>query len=120
MSQQKQPNWTYYYICDGKVYNLKEFIPIHPGGSLWLNHSYGRDVTTLIHSYHRDPSLCKKILAKYEVDIKPREAINRTFNVPDFIIPPDFDAARDVMTFDWSKKDSIFEKTKREINKPDF
>lgn len=35
--------------------------------------------------------------------------------MPDFILPPGFDAAKDIMVFDWSKPDSILEKVKKEI-----
>jgi cytochrome b involved in lipid metabolism len=62
------------YVIDDKVYDLKDWIPKHPGGSQWFIHSFGRDITTLVYTYHTNVELCKKILTKYEVDIPVEKA----------------------------------------------
>jgi hypothetical protein len=84
-----------------------------------LSHSYGRDVTTLVYTYHRHPSNCAKVLSKYETDLKVEDVMNKNYNVPDFIIPPTFDAARDIMVFDFKKPDCMFERIKKEVYKPE-
>jgi cytochrome b involved in lipid metabolism len=83
---------NYLYVFEGKVYNLKDWIPIHPGGSMWFSHAYGRDITTLVYCYHKNPELCKRMIEKYVTTIPVEEAILKKFNVPDFILPPTFDA----------------------------
>ena len=35
-------------------------------------------------------------------------------------MPPGFDAAKDIMVFDWSKQDSILEKVKKEISEKEM
>jgi hypothetical protein len=84
-----------------------------------LSHSYGRDVTTLIYTYHRNPSNCAKVLAKYETDLKVKDVMNKNYNVPDFIIPPTFDAERDIMVFDFKNPDGMFEKVKKAVYTPE-
>lgn len=92
----EDPNeYLYLFIFEGKVYNLKEWIPIHPGGSLWFCHAYGRDLTHVIHSYHEKPELCKKILAKYITNHDPAPLLKRFLNVPEHVLPEGFDATED-------------------------
>lgn len=33
----------------------------------------------------------------------------KTFRVPAFILPPDFDANRDMLVFDWSKENTMLD-----------
>lgn len=101
-----------YYIIDKKVYDLKDWIPQHPGGSQWFIHSFGRDITSLVYTYHSNTELCKKILAKYETDIPLEKALDPYLNVPRFLLPEDFDLHRDTLTFDFTRKDNLLEKTK--------
>ena len=44
-----------YYLIDGKVYDLKEWIPKHPGGSVWFARSHGTDITAAVYSHHSNP-----------------------------------------------------------------
>jgi cytochrome b involved in lipid metabolism len=50
---------------DGKVYDLTNFN--HPGGNAAINLAFGRDSTSLFHSYHPMNDRHKQILAKYLV-----------------------------------------------------
>lgn len=102
-----------YYIIDDKVYDLKDWIPIHPGGSLWFSRSYGRDISTLIHTYHTNPEQCKQILTKYETNIPVEKALDPWLNVPRFLLPADFNLRRDTLAFDFGMKDSILNKTRK-------
>ena len=101
------------YIIDDKVYDLKEWIPIHPGGSLWFSRSYGRDISTLIYAYHANPEKCFKILARYESDVPIEKALDPFLNVPRFLLPADFNLKRDTLQFDFGIKDSILDKTRK-------
>jgi cytochrome b involved in lipid metabolism len=110
----------YLYIFEGKVYNLKDWIMIHPGGSLWFCHAYGRDITNLIYSYHIKPELCKNILAKYETKHDPKKVLHRYFNVPEHVLPEGFNAATDSLVFDWKKEDTLMNKVKSQIYTKEF
>jgi hypothetical protein len=83
-----------------------------------------------VHAYHANPESLGPILAKYEVELpnmKPRDLIESYMNVPQFILPPDFDAVRDVPQYDWDKKFMKVLRTKlrkpemqRKIKRADF
>jgi hypothetical protein len=50
-----------------------------------------------------------KILEKYEVTgVSAHDATDPCMNVPAFILPENFDARTDGLTFDWSKKEDSF------------
>jgi Cytochrome b5-like Heme/Steroid binding domain len=109
------PEFLYLYIFEGKVYNLKDWIPVHPGGSIWFCHAYGRDMTHVIHAYHKNTELCKQILAKYVTNHDPKPLLKRFLNVPEHILPEGFDAADDQMKFNWDDKKSFLERAKSRI-----
>jgi hypothetical protein len=83
-------------------------VPLHPGGRPWIIRSHGRDITSIVYAYHKNTDIIRKILAKYEIDKKPDEVIHPLLNLPAFTIPEGFDAKRDTVTFDWTKKNTIF------------
>jgi predicted heme/steroid binding protein len=95
------------YIVDGKVYDLTDWIPKHPGGEIWFARSNGRDISAAIHAYHKNPAGCKKILEKYESDMTFDEAVDPTLNVPAFILPKNFDARKDGLSFNWKNENSF-------------
>lgn len=74
---------------------------------MWFDLSNGRDLTTAIRSYHKDPERLEKILEKYEVDVAPEDALSKTWNVPAFILPPGFDPLKDIQRFKWSSDDFL-------------
>lgn len=97
-----------YCVFDGKAYDVTDWAPLHPGGRQWITRAHGRDISSLVYTYHSNAELIRKILAKYEVNKKPEDVIHPTLNLPAFTIPEGFDAKRDTVTFDWTKKDTIF------------
>jgi hypothetical protein len=107
-SKGKGPHANHYYI-DGKVYDFSEWKNIHPGGPAFFAVSYQRDISAAVHAYHAHPERLTPILEKYEVDMaefdnkEPREILTQDMNAPAFILPPNFDARRDVPTYDWDK-----------------
>jgi len=101
----KGPHADHYYV-DGKVYDFKEWKNIHPGGDIFFVPSFQRDISAAVHAYHKDPDRLTGILAKYEVKLEgkqPRDILEPGMNVPPFILPPGFDALRDVPIYDWDK-----------------
>src|SRR5208282_6616964 len=71
---QGQPFW----IVDGRAYDFTEWMGRHPGGALWFAQTEGRDISALLHTYHREPARLQKILAKYQIkelagkDVRPK------------------------------------------------
>lgn len=103
----KAPEFPY-FVIDGKVYDLTEWIPQHPGGARWFSRSNGRDISAAFHAYHKDPARLRKNLDRYEMqgeDAKVKEHTDSSLNVPPFVLPPDFDARTDVPVFEWQSKE---------------
>lgn len=55
----------------GKVYDLTDFIPVHPGGAHWLTRTKGLDITDWYEIHHIDTSMTDAILQKYFVEDQP-------------------------------------------------
>jgi hypothetical protein len=75
---QGQPFW----IVDGRAYDFTEWMGKHPGGAVWFQQTEGRDISALLHTYHREPGRLQKILAKYEIDEYKGQKIRPKLNVP--------------------------------------
>jgi hypothetical protein len=41
--------------------------------------------------------------------------LKKDFNVPRFILPPDFDVNRDMLDFDWSKENTMLDQVKKAL-----
>lgn len=108
------------FIVEGKVYDLREWVPLHPGGPLWFSKCFNRDITAVVYTYHKEPEMIKKILAKYEVKGKKAEAIEDPyFNVPRYVLPEDFNVKKDIMKFDFTL-DSLFNRTLKALDRPEW
>ena len=57
-----------FWIVDGRAYDLTEWMGLHPGGAIWFAQTEGRDISALLHTYHREPARLQKILAKYLIE----------------------------------------------------
>lgn len=77
------PKGRPFWIVDGRAYDFTEWMNRHPGGATWFKQTEGRDISALLHTYHREPGLLQKILAKYEI----KELAGRKVH-PKVIIPP--------------------------------
>lgn len=65
---QPDRKWT---IIDGKMYDITDFLPYHPGGERLLSLAVGRDASILFHSYHTKtdrPTMIVKALPTLEMD----------------------------------------------------
>src|SRR3954468_4443039 len=76
-----------FWIVDGRAYDFTEWMGRHPGGSTWFRQTAGRDISALLHTYHREPARLQKILAKYE--IKEPDALKERKEMDGPIGPPD-------------------------------
>ena len=109
---QGQPFW----IVDGRAYDLTEWMKIHPGGATWFGPSQGRDISALLHTYHRDPARLQKILAKYEIEGFTEQDILPKLGVPPFLLDPDFDATTDLPRLDYGDEGSLLAEIRRTVN----
>jgi len=110
-----------HYLIDGEVYDFSEWKFRHPGGAQFFEVAYGRDISPVVHAYHKNPAVLKLLLPQYKVDMKgknPVDIIDNFMNVPKFILPPGFEAVRDVPTYDWSK--GFLPSVQEKILKPDM
>ena len=63
----------YQYKIHDKMYNLAEFVKVHPGGEdMFNNLKPNIDITPLLYSYHKNPKTLLEILPKYEIPINDR------------------------------------------------
>ena len=109
---QGQPFW----IVDGRAYDLTEWMKIHPGGATWFGPSQGRDISALLHTYHRDPARLQKILARYEIEGFTEQDILPKLGVPPFLLDPDFDATTDLPRLDYRDQGSLLAEIRRTVN----
>ncbi len=107
-----QPFW----IVDGRAYDLTEWAKIHPGGATWFGPSQGRDISALLHTYHRDPARLQKILARYEIKGFTEKDILPKLGVPPFLLDPDFDATTDLPRLDYADEGSLLAEIRRQVN----
>ena len=107
-----QPFW----IVDGRAYDLTEWMKIHPGGAAWFGPSQGRDISALLHTYHRDPVRLRKILARYEIDGFTEKDILPKLGVPPFLLEPGFDAPRDLPRLDYRDEGSLLAEIRGQVN----
>lgn len=72
-------NQEHIYCIHDKTYNIADFVGKHPGGTnAFANLRSHTDITPLIYSYHKDPSIIFEVLSKYE--IKQHEPIQYVTN----------------------------------------
>jgi hypothetical protein len=115
---QGQPFW----IVDGRAYDFSEWMTIHPGGSMWFQQTQGRDISALLHTYHREPARLQRILAKYEIKasgtarrITERDVLPK-LGVPPFLLAPDFDARTDLPKLNYGDKESLLAEIRTRVN----
>lgn len=109
-----------YYIIDGKVYDLADWIPVHPGGVHWFIRSHGRDISAAVHAYHENQELIFKILKKYEVDMPVEEATDPKMNGPPHVMPEDFNIKDDMIIYDFSNPNDFLSTVRRKMNSKEW
>ena len=76
------PQGTPFWIVDGRAYDFTEWMGRHPGGATWFRQTEGRDISALLHTYHREPARLQKILAKYEIEELVGKNVRPRITVP--------------------------------------
>jgi fatty acid desaturase len=110
------PQGRPYWIVDGKAYDFTEWLKIHPGGSNWFGPSMGRDISAVVHTYHRDPVKLRKFLARYEIEGFTEKDILPKLGVPPFLLDPDFDATKDLPRLDFRDQGSLLASIREAVN----
>ena len=132
-----------FWIVDGRAYDLRPWMGRHPGGSIWFAQTEGRDISALLHTYHRDPAKLQKILAKYLIEeladqdvspklVAPFRASERSMGdkltvpteqdilpklgVPPFLLPPEFNAPEDLPKLDFRDEGSLLAAIRQRVN----
>jgi linoleoyl-CoA desaturase len=60
----------HHYKIHDKLYDLTEFVKIHPGGEDMFNNLKSNiNITPLVYSYHKNPKSILEILPKYEIPL---------------------------------------------------
>jgi fatty acid desaturase len=110
------PQGRPFWIVDGRAYDFTDWMKVHPGGATWFGPSQGRDISALLHTYHRDPVRLRKILAKYEIQGFTEKDILPKLGVPPFLLEPDFDAVRDLPRLNYSDEGSLLAEIRSRVN----
>jgi hypothetical protein len=133
-----------FWIVDGRAYDFTEWMTRHPGGSMWFKQTEGRDISALLHTYHREPARLQKVLKKYEIEelagvnvlpkltVPPRSDSLRPMSnvsgpvsdqdllpklgIPPFLLAPDFDARKDLPKLDYSDEGSLLAEIRGRVN----
>jgi Fatty acid desaturase/Cytochrome b5-like Heme/Steroid binding domain len=110
------PQGRPFWIVDGRAYDFTEWMTLHPGGATWFGPSQGRDISALVHTYHRDPVKLRRFLAKYEIEGFTEQDILPKLGVPPFLLEPDFDAVRDLPRLNYSDDASLLAQIRGRVN----
>ena len=69
-SLQLQKVVKHHYKIHDKLYDLTEFVKVHPGGEDMFNNLKSNiNITPLVYSYHKNPKIILDILPKYEIPL---------------------------------------------------
>lgn len=107
-------NW---WIVEDSVYDFSEFQHKHPGGRVWFQFNTHRDITVSFHTYHNNPERLRPILAKYKIADKS-EAYHPEIAIPKFLLPPDFDAAKHIPSFDFADSSLLLPRVRSLLLQP--
>jgi fatty acid desaturase len=77
------PRGRPFWVVDGRAYDFTEWMKLHPGGAMWFRQTEGRDISALLHTYHREPARLRAFLAAYEI-----EELAGTTVQPRIVVPP--------------------------------
>jgi fatty acid desaturase len=110
------PQGRPFWIVDGRAYDFTEWTGRHPGGATWFQQTQGRDISALLHTYHRAPAPLQKILAKYRIDDFSERDLLPQLGVPPFLLAPDFDARTDLPKLNYGDEGSLLAQIRTKVN----
>lgn len=61
------------WIVDNVMYDLRPFVPLHPGGALFLEATRGRDISAQFFTHHVQAHRLLPLLQKYKIDDLPTQ-----------------------------------------------
>jgi fatty acid desaturase len=67
MDSNKYKTEMKYWCIHGKLYDLTDFIKLHPGGSHWLELTRGMDITEAYETHHLNEEKVNNILKQYYI-----------------------------------------------------
>ena len=119
------PHGRPFWIVDGRAYDFTEWMKIHPGGATWFGPSQGRDISALLHTYHRDPVRLRKFLASRDRD--PERVPDRDdppaharhppkLGVPPFLLDPGLRRDDRSAELDYRDEGSLLAEIRRKVN----
>ena len=112
---------------------------------MWFRQTEGRDISALLHTYHREPARLRKFLARYEIQelagqtVQPRIVVPPRasdtppppldgpppitegdllpkLGIPPFLLAPEFDARRDLPKLDYRDQGSLLAEIRTKLN----
>jgi len=109
------------WIYEGEAYDLREFVTEHPGGAFFIGRMKNRDITTLMNTMHANPAVQKRMLKKYALNrrVHPGD-LHPKCNIPPFVFKDDFDSNLDIPHFNFDNPDSLLERIKKRLRKPEM
>ncbi|MEV6493979.1 fatty acid desaturase [Actinoplanes sp. NPDC051633] len=139
------PRGRAFWVVDGRAYDFTDWMKLHPGGAMWFRQTEGRDISALLHTYHREPARLQKFLAKYEIEelagqtVQPRIVVPPRasdtpppphpdpppiseggllpkLGIPPFLLAPDFDARTDLPKLDYRDQGSLLAEIRTKLN----
>src|ERR1700733_10291519 len=105
-----------FWIVDGRAYDFTDWMRQHPGGATWFGPSQGRDISALVHTYHREPARLQRFLSQYEIEGFTEQDILPKLGVPPFLLDPEFDATTDLPRLDYRDEGSLLAQIRSRVN----
>ncbi len=107
------------WVYKGRAYDLSEWIAKHPGGAFFIGRTKNRDITSIIHAYHKNPEGIERLLERYALDrdARPRD-VHPKCNAPEFLFKEDFNSWRDTPRYRFDNKDDLLHRVKARLRQP--
>ncbi|WP_431195913.1 fatty acid desaturase [Mycobacterium camsae] len=107
------------WVYKGRAYDLSEWIAKHPGGAFFIGRTKNRDITSIIHAYHRNPEGIERMLERYALDRDARpEDVHPKCNAPEFLFKEDFNSWRDTPKYQFDNKGDLLHRVKARLREP--
>lgn len=107
------------WVYNGRAYDLSEWIAKHPGGAFFIGRTKNRDITSIIHAYHKNPEGIERLLERYALDRDARPGdVHPKCNAPEFLFKEDFNSWRDTPRYRFDNKDDLLHRVKARLRQP--
>ena len=104
------------WIYKGRAYDLSDWIAKHPGGAFFIGRTKNRDITSIIHAYHKNPEGIEKMLERYALNREALpEDVHPKCNAPEFLFKEDFNSWRDTPRYEFDNKDDLLHRVKARL-----